>query len=389
MPLPLSQKLYSMFEINLVKNQVPTRLDLPKRKKSIKPLLVATIAVIVLLSVASFAVYHFFKISIESRLHHIVIKDNKSKVALAKKKNEHKQKSERKTKKRMAAKNEQTSKKHTVHREQVALKKQSNKRQKLAKRATEKQKKHQIEVTAPKKKPGNSHQEKAAEGHQIKVEKLPKKPKVEAKSSLKKQFPVEIEPVFSLNIELEKIPKPIKKIKKKQINISFFAPDNVTKKLNPSQTAKKKKRKPLYKVVVRTLKASSLKRFLEEHKIPFTYRKKLFKHYTTYDIFVGGFDSYPYLVKFAMDLKKRGYTIYSVVNMNLLFYVCIDKNVSGKVKDRYLSVWSKTPFKVVVKPVEHKIYGYIFRFETGDKKVIELLKKRGYYPIIISSKNGA
>ena len=195
-------------------------------------------------------------------------------------------------------------------------------------------------------------------------------------------------PVFSLNIQLEDISKPDNK--------STAAEEKKLPVINASLTNSKrclKKQRSNEKVVltvkVETNRFTKLKNMLKNMNIKYVTEKVIYKKVCRYDIFVGGFDSYSSIVKFSRDLKAKGYNIYKIVNLDLLFYVCIDRNVKEEKKVRYMDVWSKTTFKIIAKKHKKVYYRYKFTFDASQKD-INLLKKNGYYPIILSqAKNGA
>ncbi len=195
-------------------------------------------------------------------------------------------------------------------------------------------------------------------------------------------------PVFSLNIQLEDIPEPDNKKtvadreKLPSINVSLAGSKADLEKQHLDK-------KTMLFVKVETDKFTKLKSMLKDMNIKYSAKRIVYKKSYRYDIFVGGFDSYSSTVKFSRDLRTRGYNIYKIVNLNLLFYVCIDKGVNEKRKMRYIDVWSKTPFKIITKRHGKVYYRYRFIFNAMQKD-INLLKKDGYYPIILpQTKNGA
>ncbi len=337
-----------MIKINLIKTQVPTEIDLPKRKRNPKfivKLLLAILAIVVLLIVGIYFVFikGSEKIVVKEPKVHIVHKRLTKEIVKAKKKVEFVKKSTEslKEKKNIIVKEKKT---------QTLLKK----------RAIAENKKLQ-------------EQKKRLENKKI-MERLKKMPAA----------------VFSLNIKLSKIPKPIKKQTTQnslynEIVADNFGFDNTSKKTNVT----KQNGEALFSVKVRTKSPLLLKKYLKKMKIKYKIKKEVYRILKTYDIFVGGFDSYPKLAKFAVDLKSKGYSIYKITNINLLFYICIDESVNEKMKEKYIAVWSKTPFKIITKEHKKTRYIYIFNFKCS-KKQFNLLKKRGFYPIILSKvKSGA
>ncbi len=340
-----------MIKINLIKTQVPTKIDLPKKKKSptliIKLVLSAFFAFVLLIV----GVYFVFikgseKIEVKkpsgyapkSNLTNRVVKEknNQSVVKI--------------NKKQAGSKNKK-----------VVLKRE---------------KKKQVTATKP------------VSTVKRKINK-PKKAVLKKEKKVVENIKNRVFPVFSLNIKLSNIPKPIKK---KSIQNSLYneiiadnsSLDNTSSTAKRGVASKKQTNNQLY-VKIRTKSLFLLKKYLGKMKIEYKVKKQVYRTIKTYDIFVGGFDSYPKLAKFALDLKSKGYVVYKVVNMNLLFYVCIDKNVSESMKNRYVAVWSKTPFRIVTLKHKKTEYIYVFTFKCN-KKQFKLLKKRGYYPIILSHK---
>ncbi len=378
-----------MLEINLRNNQVPTQLDLPRKRKTPRRVVLLFILGGLLFVLASAAgVYYFFKSTINKKLEEITGKEKltpkpkKIEVKITKREQTKKAHIEIRSKKKQPKTTE--SKKVLSAVSEVSPRSGSRKIE-TGKKPPKKEKskvKEVKNVSQPEeslkisKKSEGTYGEVKGENHTV--------------NHTKKAPSGAVKPVFVVDVELSNIPEPVKKSAPLKLNIPFV--DNVTKKAEKPGIKKKiqkTKSERELTVAVKTLRAGRLRSFLKKHGIRYSCRRKLFEKYVTYRIFVGGFDSYPYVAKFAMDLKRKGYSIYSIVNINLLFYVCIDKGVSRKVKDRYIEVWSKTPFKIIAKPEEHRVYGYLCRFRIGDKKIINMLKKMGYYPIIIREANGA
>ncbi len=340
-----------MIKINLIKTQVPTKIDLPKKKKSPKfiiKLALSTFLAFVLLVVGVYFVFIKGSERIEvkkplgyapkSNLTNRVVKESSNQKVVKINKN------------------------------------QVNSENKKA--VSEKEKKKTVAAVNPAKSV-NSKKNK------------PKKTVLKKEKKVVENIKNRVFPVFSLNIKLSDIPKPIKKNNVQnslynEIIADNSSLDNLSTNAKKGVISKKQANNELY-VKVRTKSLFLLKKYLGRMKIKYKVIKEIYRILKTYDIFVGGFDSYPKLAKFALDLKSKGYVVYKVVNMNLLFYVCIDKNVSESMKNRYIAVWSKTPFRIIA--VEHKKteYIYVFKFRCN-KKQFKLLKKRGYYPIILSHK---
>jgi len=344
-----------MIKINLIKTQVPTQIDLPKKKKSPKLIIKLVLSTLFVFIVLVVGVYFIFikgseKIEVKKPLGYVT----ESRVTNRVVKTNNNQKVVKINKNKTGAENKKATAKKEKKKEAAAAKSISSTKKMINK---------------------------------------PEKAISKKEKKIVENIKNRIFPVFSLNIKLSDIPKPIKK---KNIQNSLYneiiadnsSLDNASTTEKKEAVSKKQANRELY-VKVKTRSLFLLKKYLGKMKIKYKVKKEVYKTLKTYDIFVGGFDSYPKLAKFALDLKSKGYVVYKVVNMNLLFYVCIDRNVSESVKNRYVTVWSKTPFRIVA--VKHKKtkYIYVFTFRC-DKKQFKLLKKRGYYPIILShEKSGA
>ncbi len=195
------------------------------------------------------------------------------------------------------------------------------------------------------------------------------------------------QPIFSIALEFENIPK---KETTKEINNKLPPlPPVFTKKQNKETSKKTKKNPPIYFAKIVTRNPKRVAKILTRLGIKFSKKQVEVKSSYTYDIYVGGFYNYPKTLAFAKALRLKGYKIYSIKNLNLLYYVCIDKNVSKKKMLAYKQAWGKTKFRSVFIKNELKIHKTIFTFTTPNKSIINALKKRGVYPIIKAIKNGA
>ncbi len=325
-----------MISINLIKNQVPTQIDLPKKKRNYKK-----ISIFVFFGIL-FAIGLYFVFVYEISRVSIIGKNVVPKTKLYK--------SEVKRSKEIERNIEKKPKK--IKKAVVKLPNKTNK--------------------------SNKKEEETQKAVILKNRETVKK--IE-----KQNFPV-----FSLKIELENIPKPIPRVDVRKDNNSLYKKLISSSKENVKKESEKPKNihKKLY-VEIKTRRYARIKHDLNSLKIRYKYKKIAYKQIIKYTIFVGGLDSYPKVVKFAKALKKKGYSIYKIVNMDLLFYVCIDKNIGEKKRNRYIDIWGKTPFRTVA--VQHKetLYLYKFVFQCS-KKTFNILKKKGYYPIILSqTKSGA
>lgn len=327
-----------MIKINLIKNQIPTELDIPKRKKGYKHTLIFFSILIAVFLVSFVGVYFLFIKTAEHKIEH----------AVNKKVLEHKKESKQ-TKQHIAIKKPE---------EKIVQHKKYNNKTKISENELKK-----IE-----------NEDSAVFSFKIQLENIPS-----SNSTIQK------------NVVLEDVLKDMEKDNLTSIKLS----DNKSIKTTKTTKATQKKEKEVYKnkskkllVKVVTSNPKRLKIILRKMGVKYKMQKIKRRSRLSYDILVGGFDSYRKLVRFASVLKKKGYKIYDIKNLGLKFFVCIDKNVDKKKRDRYIAVWKKTPFRIVAKEKEKIYYRYVFKFKV-DKNRVKLLKKKGYYPIIISPKNGA
>ena len=197
---------------------------------------------------------------------------------------------------------------------------------------------------------------------------------------------VKNKPIFSIALEFENIPK---KEKTKEINNELPPLPPVFKKQHKETPKKTKKNPPIYFAKIVTRNPKRVAKILASLGIKFSKKQIEVKSSYTYDIYVGGFYSYPQTLAFAKALRLKGYKVYSIKNINLLYYVCIDKNVSKRKMLAYKQAWGKTKFRSVFIKNELKIHKTIFTFTTPNISLINALKKRRVYPIIKTIKNGA
>ena len=327
-------------KINLIKNQVPEKVDLPKtilRRRRIA-LFSALILSIVLLSLPLAYILHTMK------------KANTSLSKIAKKTVKLREK------KKIA--------KHLIVKQ---------------KRRVEKPKK-----VSQQKKPEKVHPlpEKINSNRLTKQEKIKVNKKIE---EIKKE--VKREPVFSISLEFKDIPEKVEKQNETEVKIPPLP--EIFKVKQPKKKRKLQKTPPFYLVTIKTLNARKLENFLKKKKIRYTKKSMIVNNGFKYDVYVGGFYSYPAIVEFAKALKRKKYHIYAIKNIDLLYFVCIDKNISSKKKDAYYKAWSKTHFKIIFTKKPQKLKIYIFTFTTTKRSIIYSLKRRGFYPIIKVVKHGA
>ncbi len=327
-------------KINLVKNQVPEKIDLPKpilRKRKIILLSAVLLSVVLLL----FPLVYFMR----------------------------------------------TIKKPTITPPKIVrkIKKPNKKEKKIAnnfvikhKKETKKQKetpKKQVKkvLTKPAKLTKKLFKEKEKTKENKRIEKIEK----EVKNT----------PVFSIALEFENIPKKIEPQNQTEVKIPPLP--EIFKIKPPKKKNKKRKTPPFYLVTIKTTRIRALQSFLKAKKIKYAKKSLIVNSGFRYDVYVGGFYSYPAVVEFAKALKEKKYNIYAIKNINLLYFVCIDRNIDTKKKEAYRKAWSRTRFKIIFikKPQKTKIY--TITFTTTNRSIIYALKRKGFYPIIKLVKNGA
>ncbi len=211
---------------------------------------------------------------------------------------------------------------------------------------------------------------------------IPKKVKVE---NIEKE--IKNKPIFSIDLEFEKIST--KKTTKISNNKLPSLPFVFTKKQNKKTLKKPKKNLPIYFAKIVTKNPKRVRKILKSLGIKFSRKRIKVKSAYTYDIYVGGFYSYPQTLEFTKALKLKGYRVYSIKNLNLLYFVCIDKNVNNKKMLAYKRTWGKTKFRTIFIKNKLESYKTIFTFTTPNVSVINALKKRGVYIIIRAIRNGA
>jgi len=318
-----------MIEINLIKNQVPESVDIPKKllkKRKFTRLSALLLAIVVSLSIA----FYFLK-SIKNRVT---------------------------TEKTVSPKVRITKESKTPN----------IKEQKIANKNTEEKKERHVKLKKNKQKIGTSNT-----NNQKQVEKIEKA--------------IENEPIFTIALQFESIPK-----KKTVENVSVQLPplpEAFLAKQKKNKKVKKKKTSPFYLVKLKTTNPKRVSKILKNMGIKYSKKRIKTKEYSLYDVYVGGFYSYPQLIMFSKALKLKGYKIYSFKNINLLYYVCIDTGVNEEKMIAYKKAWSKTKFKILFLKRSIPKYVTVFTFTTANRNIINSLKKRGFYPIIRRVKNGA
>lgn len=318
-----------MIEINLIKNQVPESVDIPK--KLLKKRKFTYLSALLLAIVVSFSIAFYFVRSFKNKI--TLEKTVSPKIHIVKE-----------------------SKTQNVEKQKIAAKSAEEKKEKHAPLKENKQR-----VVA-----SNTNSQKQIE----KIKKI-----------------AENEPIFTIALQFESIPEK-KAVENKTAQLPPL-PETFLAKQKKNKKAKKKKTPPFYFVKLKTTNPKQVSRILKNMGIKYSKKRIKAKEYSLYDVYVGGFYSYPQLIMFAKALKLKGYKIYSFKNINLLYYVCIDKGVNKEKMLAYKSAWSKTRFKILFSKKSVSKYVTIFTFTTANNNVINALKKKGLYPIIRRIKNGA
>ncbi len=330
-----------MIEINLITTQVPDHIDLPNIKKSKKPLIILIFTTFIVVILIFVCVYFFFVRNVEK-----IILPNK---------NEAREYIEKKSEKHIEEKQNINHKEESITQHEAKIKKKEK-----AEQAVEAAKKNKDVVFS----------------FDIQLENVPNKDNSSTNEivldDLKQQQKK------TIKTDNKTVQQNKKTDKAKLVNILR---SNSSKKVN------KKIAKNRYITVKIQTKTSPfyLMKNLKKLHIKYKYRKLKIKEQKSYDIYVGGFDSYKKLVRFAAVLKQKGYKIYGIENFGLLFYVNIDKNVNLSKRNRYIDVWKHTPFRIIAKERQTAVYKYIFVFRTTKEK-IGFLKKYGFKPVILKTK---
>lgn len=296
-----------MIDINLIHNQIPNEIDIPRSKSNYKRLLLISLFSLFSLMLLFFVFY-------SSTLHYLKNKTNSIK---------------------------------TISNEKIS---------KIAKPSHKKiEKKLKIKVDKSKK-----MQVKTSEANQPDGQRL-----------------ISNKPAFSVNVALSNMA--VKTVKKMEHTTPVVVSAVVSKQPENNKTTKI--RKKLYNVTIITKchkQTNKLKKLLNDRNITSKTAKKKYSSYTLYDVYVGGLSSYDETIKFKKALIKKEYHIYSIKNIDLLYYINIAKNINESLKNRYMALWKNTGFKIVLSKHTKKSY----RYETEcrlDKNLINLLKKRGYF----------
>ncbi len=321
-----------MIEINLIKNHVPESVDIPE--KLLKKRRLVHLSFILVAVVVSIAIVFYFARTFKSKTTPKTIIPLKTNIAKTK------------------------EKPHVENKEKFA-------------RKTKEVKEKVIPLKTPKKK-------------EMKQKAIPKINNQKVLKEIKKR--AESEPIFTITLQFESIPEK-KTVEKENAQLpplpKVFLPKQKKKKTNKKSTSQ------FYVVKIRTSRPNEVSRILKKLGVNYSKKRIKTKVFSLYDVYVGGFYSYPQLVMFAKALKLKGYKIYSFKNINLLYYACIDKSVDKKKMLAYKNVWGKTRFRVIFLKKNITKYVTIFTFTTTNSAIINSLKKRGLYPIIRRIKNGA
>lgn len=316
-----------MININLKKNQVPTQIDIPKKYRKPSIIFIFTISVF-LIGIVGITIYYLLFLSSPK---HIIITNN------------------------LPEKNVQIKK--------ITLLK-TKKNHKLS---IQKENPQKISI---KQKPKNTYKT------------------IQPKE---KQFknPIHInsqQAIFKIALTFEKI-QPQTKTSTPPLSTPL------PKQLSPTPPKKEKKvNNPsvIYQITVKTKNIFLLKKILDKFNVQkVSIISKPISTEVLYNVYVGGFYSYPKILKFAKVLKSKGYKTYGIKNINLKYYVLIDKLISIAKKRAYQKAWSATPYNIFFKKIKIKKLLYIARFVSPDYHLIKVLKKRGFSTIIKKIENGA
>ncbi|AEA34296.1 hypothetical protein [Hippea maritima] len=223
----------------------------------------------------------------------------------------------------------------------------------------------------------------------ISLQQKKSKPKKEVQTKKAVNFKPLKGALFKIEIALEDIPK---NSFSNQTTTALPPLPPSLKPLPPKQkidNKTKQNKSQIYEVKIKTPYKTKLQNLLNKLGIHYTTKSFKKNSKTIYDVYIGGLYSYPDVLKFAKILKSKGYRVYSITNLNLLFYVCVDKKVNKKKAVAYQQAWAKTSFKLILKKRTTQKTYYEFSFATEDKNIIKTLKKNGFWPIIRQIKNGA
>ena len=295
-----------MIDINLVHNQIPNEIDIPRSKNNYKRLLLISLFSLFSLMLLLVVFYSF-------TAHYLKNKVNSIKTTST----------------------ERISKKHKpLHKTQKKLK---------------------IEVANSKK-------------MHVKAPKT---------NQPNKQRLISNKPIFSFNVALSDTAA--KPVKKREHTMPVLMSKRINKQQKDNRTTKATKK--LYNVIIITkhhTQTNRLKTLLNARNISSKTVKKAYMTKTFYDVYVGGLDSYNETMKFKKALIKKGYHIYSIKNINLLYYINIAEHINKSLKNKYMALWSNTGFKIVAYKYTKKFYRYNTVCKL-DKNFINSLKKQGYF----------
>lgn len=184
-------------------------------------------------------------------------------------------------------------------------------------------------------------------------------------------------PIFSFNVALNNMAeKPIKREKQKNHVPKSYKIDKQKKSSRIIEAQKK-----IYSITIITrcrAQTNRLKKLLNSKNIISKTTKKLYRSKILYDVYVGGLSSYDETMKFKKALIEKGYSVFSIKNINLFYYLNIAKNIDESLKNSYMAIWNKTEFKIILYKHIKKSYHYetICRL---DQDFINILKKRNYF----------
>ena len=319
-----------MINIDLKKTQVPTEIDIPKKYKRPKFLIVAVAIFITILILLFVSIY--------------ILKQK--------------------------TKTQTTKQKQTIHKIQTPKEKPEIKEEKKVKETENKPQQKQHETI--KHKPEHPQQ------------KRPRKEEKE-KNNAENIAKLSQEAIFKINLNFENVP-----LKKSTNNDNFTPPLPEQLKVKKKPKKKPKQKSTIYEITIRTTRIKKLKSILHTFNIKeFKQSSKPISTIKLYDVYVGGFYNYSKILEFSKVLKRKGYKVYAIKNIKSLYFVLIDKNINEAKRIAYQKAWSRTPFKIYFKSKKKTKLQYTVKFASPSKELIKTLKKNGFYPIIKPIRNGA
>ena len=243
-----------MININLKKTQVPTEIDIPKKYKRPKFLIVAVAIFITILILLFVSIY--------------ILKQK--------------------------TKTQTTKQKQTIHKIQTPKEKPEIKEEKKVKETENKPQQKQHETI--KHKPEHPQQ---------------KRPRKEEKNNAENIAKLSQEAIFKINLNFENVP-----LKKSTNNDNFTPPLPEQLKVKKKPKKKPKQKSTIYEITIRTTRIKKLKSILHTFNIKeFKQSSKPISTIKLYDVYVGGFYNYSKILEFSKVLKRKGYRVYTIKNI--------------------------------------------------------------------------